>query len=108
MPMMEKPGHQVPLRHRSDQKSQNNLQTGAGEIERVLHPSHEVLRHLFHDAGIHGDAAHAAARAHHAVDRRTATASQGDSGATLMPIASRPMEIAIERRAPTHAISAGA
>ena len=62
-------GDQTHLCYCSYQQSQTNLHCGAREIKRVLHSAHEMLRHLFHDAGIHGHAADAASRSHHSVQK---------------------------------------
>src|ERR1700733_9052715 len=60
---------QANLRHLAYYDRQNNLQRRANEVERVLHSSHKMLRHLFHDAGIHGDARDSARRSHDPIDQ---------------------------------------
>ena len=48
MPNNRKSGHQIALRDRAHQKRQKDLKKRSGKVKRILHPSHEVLWHLFH------------------------------------------------------------
>src|SRR5450755_4394948 len=48
-----KSGDKIVLRDCADQESHHYLQRGPGKIKRVLHASHKMFWHHFHDAGVH-------------------------------------------------------
>src|SRR5579862_1032764 len=56
-------------RHPAHAQAERYLEERAEKIERVLDASHEMLRHLFDHAGIHGDAAVHACRSHQRIQQ---------------------------------------
>src|SRR5215470_3122783 len=56
------------LCHPSHCDADCNLQESTNEIKGVLYSSHEMFGHLFHEAGVHCDAAQAPCRSHDSVE----------------------------------------
>ena len=55
-------GYQADLvGHRSNADGERDLQEGSGKIERILYAPHQMFGNHFHQAGVHRDAANAAA-----------------------------------------------